>query len=397
MMKRWAAVSRCLFFRPLRSAAPLAMASTATYQEFLPHAANGTKPTELLCEVTAGGGLPPALHCRGAVDDQHHGAGTPLEGDVQSKIDGQQPEETLLQKQGPGAVQFLLHVDADVDSKHSETTAVYIALQSIDKTGGASALFLASKNGIDKAASPFGAQSANGAVDTKETPMFTSQGGHTAVQHLQADGDVNQGDKDTTPWDRAVQEQHEQHTDVFRQLLDAQADGNPQDVNRAMPLFTTFQKGFNDTVKEIFENIDPKMSIGIKVDDSLEASLDVKKATCLERVEVAAESGKTTQLKADDSDSSDLGPFEADEKDVKREERNFHVPLQAASCEDTEDPFAAAMGGQSVSSPNDEVTSSTTPLGCCDEETWPPDFVTHSCSADASASVTDIYCQALPH
>lgn len=67
---------------------------------FLPHAANGTKPTELLCEVTAGGGLPPALHCRGAVDDQHHGAGTPLEGDVQSKIDGQQPEETLLQKQG---------------------------------------------------------------------------------------------------------------------------------------------------------------------------------------------------------------------------------------------------------------------------------------------------------
>ena len=67
------------------------------------------------------------------------------------------------------------------------------------------------------------------------------QGGHTAVQHLQADGDVNQGDKDTTPWDRAVQEQHEQHTDVFRQLLDAQADGNPQDVNRAMPLFTTFQ------------------------------------------------------------------------------------------------------------------------------------------------------------
>ena len=62
------------------------------------------------------------------------------------------------------------------------------------------------------------------------------QGGHTAVQHLQADGDVNQGDKDTTPWDRAVQEQHEQHTDVFRQLLDAQADGNPQDVNRAMPL-----------------------------------------------------------------------------------------------------------------------------------------------------------------
>ena len=34
-------------------------------------------------------------------------------------------------------------------------------------------------------------------------------------------------------------------------------------------------------------------------------------------------------LEADDSDSSDLGPFEADEKDVKREERNFHVPLQA--------------------------------------------------------------------
>lgn len=32
---RWAAVSRCLFFRPLRSAAPLAMASTATYQELL--------------------------------------------------------------------------------------------------------------------------------------------------------------------------------------------------------------------------------------------------------------------------------------------------------------------------------------------------------------------------
>ena len=30
---------------------------------------------------------------------------------------------------GPGAVQFLLHVDADVDSKHSETTAVYIAVQ----------------------------------------------------------------------------------------------------------------------------------------------------------------------------------------------------------------------------------------------------------------------------
>lgn len=53
---------------------------------------------ELLCEVTAGG-LPAALHCRGAVDDQHHGAGTP-EGDVQSKIDGQQPEETLLQKPG---------------------------------------------------------------------------------------------------------------------------------------------------------------------------------------------------------------------------------------------------------------------------------------------------------
>jgi hypothetical protein len=34
-------------------------------------------------------------------------------------------------------------------------------------------------------------------------------------------------------------------------------------------------------------------------------------------------------LEADDSDSSDLGPFEADEKDVKREESNFHVPLQA--------------------------------------------------------------------
>lgn len=67
------------------------------------------------------------------------------------------------------------------------------------------------------------------------------QGGHTAVQHLQADGDVNDvnpsGDKDTTPWDRAVQEQHE-HSDVFRQLLDTQADGKPQDVNRAVPLFT---------------------------------------------------------------------------------------------------------------------------------------------------------------
>ena len=34
-------------------------------------------------------------------------------------------------------------------------------------------------------------------------------------------------------------------------------------------------------------------------------------------------------LEADDSGSSDLGPFEADEKDVKREESNFHVPLQA--------------------------------------------------------------------
>ena len=31
-----------------------------------------------------------------------------------------------------------------------------LSLQSIDKKGGASALFLASKNGIDKAASPFG-------------------------------------------------------------------------------------------------------------------------------------------------------------------------------------------------------------------------------------------------
>ena len=66
---------------------------------FLPAALNGTKPTELLCEATAGGN-PPAVHCRGAVDDQQHGAGTPLEGDVQSKMDGQQPEDTLIQKQG---------------------------------------------------------------------------------------------------------------------------------------------------------------------------------------------------------------------------------------------------------------------------------------------------------
>lgn len=66
------------------------------------------------------------------------------------------------------------------------------------------------------------------------------KGGHTAVLHLlQADGDVNQGDQNGTPLDRAVQEQHEQHADVFR-LLDAPADGTPQDVN-AMPLFTTFQ------------------------------------------------------------------------------------------------------------------------------------------------------------
>lgn len=370
------------------------MASTAIYQEF-PPAANGTKPTELLCEVTAGGN-PPALHCRGAVDDQHHGAGTPLEGDVQSKITGQQPDETLIQKQGPGAVQFLIHVDADVDiCKHNETTA-YMALQSIDKNGGASALFLASKNGIDKAVSPFIslAQSAKGVVDTKETHEFTSQGGQTAVQHLQADGDVSQCDKDATPLDPAVQEQHEQHADVFRQLLDA-ADGNPQDVKRAVPLFTTFQKGFNDTVKEIYDNIDSKMSIsGIKVDDSLEASVDVKKATCLEDVEVTtADSGKTTQLKADDStDSGDLEPFEA-EKDVKCKESNFQEPFQAASCEDTEDPFA--LGGQSESSA-DEATSSTTPLGCCNEETW-PDFVTHSCSPDASASVATVNCQALLH
>lgn len=371
------------------------------YQEFLP-ASNGTKPTELLCEVTAGGN-PSALH-RGAVDDQHHGAGTSL-GDVQSKITGQQPDETLIQKQGPGAVQFLIHVDADVDiCKHNETTAC-MALQSIDKKGGASAPFLASKNGIDKAVSPLIslAQSANGVLDRKETPEFTSitsQGGQTAGQHLQADGDVNQGDKDTIPLDRAVQEQHEQHkqhADVFSQLLDTQADGNPPDVNRAVPLFTTFQKGFNDTVKEIFDkNTDPKMSIsGIKVDESLEASVNVKKATCLEDVEVAtADNGKTTQLKADDSNySSDLEPFE---KDVKCQESNFQVPLQAASCEDTQDPFA--LGGQSVSSA-DEATSSTTPLGCCNEEpqeTWPPDFVTHSCS-HASASVTAIHCQALPH
>lgn len=364
------------------------MASTCAHQEFL-NASNGTKPTELLCEVTAGGN-PPALH-RGAVDDQHHGAGTPL-GDVQSKITGQQPDETLIQKQGPGAVQFLIHADADVDiCKHNETTA-YMASQSIDKKGGGSALFMASKNGIDKAVSPLIslAQSANGVLDRKETPEFTSitSQGQTAVQH-QADGD---------PSDRAVQEheQHEQH--VFSQLLDT--DGNPPEVNRAVPLFTTFQKGFNDTVKEIFDkNMDPKMSIsGIKVDEPLEASVDVKKATCLEDVKVAtADNGKTTQLKADDSmDSSDLEPFE---KDVKCKESNFQVPLQAASCEDTQDPFA--LGGQSVSSA-DEATSSTTPLGCCNEEPqepqeiWPPDFVTHSCS-HASASVTAIHCQALPH
>jgi len=314
------------------------MASTSIYQEFLP-ASNGTKPTELLCEVTAGGN-PSALH-RGAVDDQHHGAGTPL-GDVHSKITGQQPDETLIQKQGPGAVQFLIHVDADVDiCKHNETTA-YVALQSMDKKGGAPAPFLASKNGIDKAVSPLIslAQSANGVLDSKETPEFTSitSQGQTAV-HLQADGDVNQGQKDTTPVARAVQEQHEQHAqhaDVFIQLLDTQADGNPPDVNRAAPLFTTFQKGFNDTVKEIFDkNMDPKMSIsGIKVDEPLEASVDVKKATCLEDVKVTtADNGKTTQLKADDStDSSDFEPFE---KDVKCQESNFQVPLQAASCEDT--------------------------------------------------------------
>ena len=72
------------------------------------------------------------------------------------------------------------------------------------------------------------------------TSCLVCQTGQTAV-HLQADGDVNQGQKDTTPVARAVQEQHEQHADVFSQLLDTQADGNPPDVNRAAPLFTTFQ------------------------------------------------------------------------------------------------------------------------------------------------------------
>ena len=90
----------------------------------------------------------------------------------------------------------------------------------------------------------------NGATEVQVEHVFPNwtsclvQGGQTAGQHLQADGDVNQGDKDTIPLDRAVQEQHEQHkqhADVFSQLLDTQADGNPPDVNRAVPLFTTFQ------------------------------------------------------------------------------------------------------------------------------------------------------------
>ena len=63
--------------------------------------------------MTAGGN-PSALH-RGAVDDQHHGAGTPL-GDVHSKITGQQPDETLIQQQGEVLVEER-HVDFEVSQE----------------------------------------------------------------------------------------------------------------------------------------------------------------------------------------------------------------------------------------------------------------------------------------